>query len=77
MVALPEFMVRPIIVEIFIEQVCLLVIYRFFVLFLLAHLCNILVEVCSRAVFASEFMIEAATEVADVALRADEEDRHL
>lgn len=49
----------------------------FFVLFSLAHPCNIVIQVGAGAVVASEFLIETATEVADIALGADEEDGHL
>ena len=36
-----------------------------------------LVQICSAAILACDALVEAATEVADVALGADQEDGHL
>ena len=44
---------------------------------LLAHPGDVFVEVGAGAVVTSEFLIEAATQVADVTLGADHEDGHL
>ena len=44
---------------------------------LLAHPGDVFVEVGAGAVVPSEFLIESAAQVADVALGADEEDGHL
>ena len=63
-----------------ISEICVINFDNSFTLFrsfLLAQPRDVIVEVGAGAVVAGELLIEAATQVADVALGADEEDGHL